>query len=397
MACMVFGVGMLASSGCGRPTTDGNAVFAKPHSSPSASAAATVVVEPKPWNTTVRSQGGLVADESTVIGARVGGRVAEVSVEVGRRVHAGDVLVKLDDAELALRVEQAVAQLGRARAALGLDPTEADDAVDVTSAPEVLREQARAEEARLHLERVETLFNRNAISRSDLDTAVASLAVARAAVAGAMQQVEEKIAIVTVHRAELALARETHGHAVIRAPFAGLVQSRHGSAPGASVRDGDPLVTLVRTDPLRFRGTIPERQALKLREGQPVTVHVDGVPAPLKTSVARIAPVLDELSRTLLFEADIPNPDCRLRSGLFAQADVIVDTESQALVVPVTSVLEFAGLQKVWLLEPNGQTKSVPVQTGRRHKGLVEIVAGLSSGDHVVQHADVAAGIHRTN
>jgi multidrug efflux pump subunit AcrA (membrane-fusion protein) len=357
-----------------------------------------VTVEPRNWTTTVRSQGGLVADELTVIGARAAGRVAEVAVEVGQRVQGGDVLVRLDDTELTLRVEQSAAQLGRARAALGLDPAEDDDAVDVTNAPEVLREQARVEEARTQLERLQVLFGRSAISRTDLDAAVAALAVAEATLASARQQVEEKIAIVKVQRAELALARETCSQAVVRAPFDGLVQSRHGSAPGASVREGDALVTLVRTDPLRFRGTVPERQALKLREGQSVTVYVDGATAPLKTTVARIAPVLDETSRTLLFEADIPNPDGLLRSGLFAQADIIVDTESQALVVPITSVLEFAGTEKVWLLEPGGRDpKSVPVRTGRRRKGLVEIVSGLSSGDRVVQHADVAAGISRTN
>jgi RND family efflux transporter MFP subunit len=409
-SCGLLTALFVGAVGCGRPTPDGPSISVTAHRpelpavkviaavTGSKVTAPMVTVEPQPWTTSVRSQGGLVADELTVIGARVAGRVAEVSVEVGQRVQRDDVLVRLDDTELALRVEQSAAQLGRARAALGLDASENDDAVDVATAPEVLREQARVEEARTQLERLRVLFGRSAISRTDLDAAVAALAVAEATLASARQQVEEKIAIVKVHRADLALAREACSQAVVRAPFDGLVQSRHGSAPGASVREGDALVTLVRTDPLRFRGTVPERLALKLREGQPVTVHLDGATAPIKTTVARIAPVLDETSRTLLFEADIPNPDGLLRSGLFAQADIVVDPESQALVVPVTSVLEFAGTQKVWLLEPGGRSpRSVPVRTGRRRQGLVEIVSGLSSGDQVVQHADVAAGISRTN
>jgi len=101
--------------------------------------------------------------------------------------------------------------------------------------------------------------------------------------------------------------------------------------------------------------------------------------------------VLDEMSRTLLFEADIPNTEGLLRSGLFAQADVVVDAEAEALVVPSSSVLEFAGTEKVWRLGPGGEPRGVPVRTGRRAKGLVEIVSGLSSGDLVVQHADTAA------
>jgi membrane fusion protein (multidrug efflux system) len=364
---------------------------------PQLDAAAAVRVEPRAWKATVLAQGGLVVDESTVIGARVAGRIAEVAVEVGQRVAAGDVLVRLDDTELRLRVVQAQAQLGRARAALGLDPVAETvagtgsasdaDAVDVATAPEVVRERARLDEARAQLARLQPLADRNAVSRSDLDAGVAAVAVAEATLAAAAQQIEEKVALVRVHRAQLALARETWEQAVIRAPFEGLVQSRHGSASGASVQVGDPLVTLVRTDPLRFRGTVPERQALKLREGQAVTVRLDGVAEPIRTHVARISPVLDEMSRTLVFEADIPNPAGLLRSGLFAQADVVVDAEAETLVVPASSVLEFAGTEKVLLLGPGGESRGVAVRTGRRSEGLVEIVSGLSSGDLVVQHA----------
>ncbi len=77
-------------------------------------------VEPRVWQATVRSQGGLIADELTVIGARLAGRIADVAVEVGQPVAAGDVLVRLDEAELRLRVEQARAELDRARVGLGL-------------------------------------------------------------------------------------------------------------------------------------------------------------------------------------------------------------------------------------------------------------------------------------
>lgn len=411
--------GLLATGGCGSSAPEvpvgvvddtGPSEASSPPEA-AAQSADTVKVEPRTWKATVRAQGGLVADESTVIGARVAGRIAEVAVEVGQRVRAGDVLIRLEDSELRLRLAQSAAELGRARAALGLDPVaetiagvdagkdaDADaDAIDVTASPEVLRERARLDEARAQLVRLEALAERNAVSRSDLDTGIAAVAVAEATLAAAMQQVEEKVAIVKVHRAQLALARETWAQAAVRAPFDGLVQSRHGSAPGASVRVGDALVTIVRTDPLRFRGTVPERQALKLREGQPVTVQLDGSAEPIRTAVARIAPVLDEMSRSLLFEADIPNPDGLLRSGLFAQADVVIDADAEALVVPATSVLEFAGTEKVWLFEPGREPRGVPVRTGRRTEGLVEIVSGLAPGDLVVKHADAANGVSRAN
>jgi membrane fusion protein (multidrug efflux system) len=360
-------------------------------------------VEPQVWQATVRSQGGLIADELTVIGARMTGRIAEVAVDVGQQVNAGDVLVRLEEDELRLRAEQARAQLSRTRVALGLEPLSESlevlncpdeaDLIDVNAAPEVARERARLEEARGQLARLEALISRNAVSRTDLEAGIAAVAVAEATLAAAMQQVEEKVALVKVHRAALALSLETLQQAVIRAPFDGVVQSRHGSAPGASVQLSDPLVTLVRTDPLRFRGTVPERQALKLRVGQQVLVRLDSVAKPIVSKVARIAPLLDEMSRTLMFEADIPNPEGCLRSGLFAQADVVVDEQAEALVVPMSSVREFAGREKVWRVEPSGQSRGVAVRTGRRSKGLVEIVSGLSPGDLVIQDAAAMAGV----
>ncbi len=381
--------GATGTAGSGRPVEP---AMPSEQSSPPA-----VKVEPRVWQATVRAQGGLIADELAVIGAPLAGRITEVAIEVGQRITAGEVLVRLDEAELRLRVEQARAQLGRVRVALGLEPVSeaADgllcpddaDTVDVASAPEVIREQARLEEARNHLTRLESLINRNAVSRTDLDAGVAAVSVAEASLAAAVQQVEEKVALIKVHRASLLLARESLAQAVVRAPFDGVVQSRHGSSLGASVQRGDPLVTVVRTDPLRFRGTVPERQSLKLRVGQQVLVRLDSVAKPIITAVARIAPLLDEMSRTLMFEADIPNPEGCLRSGLFAEADVIVDEHAEALVVPTASVREFAGAERVWRVEAGGQSRSVTVRTGRRTQELVEIVSGLSPGDLVIGDA----------
>jgi membrane fusion protein (multidrug efflux system) len=414
LARSLAAAGCLLVGGCGFPAGSprGPAAQAEPSSlavtgaagSPrdKAPAPAAYKVESRVWQATVRSQGGLIADERAVIGARLAGRITEVAVEVGQRVTAGHVLVRLDEAELRLRVEQARAQLSRARVSLGLEPVadETDgvhcpddaDTIDIAAAPEVVRERARLEEAKGQLARLEALVGRNAVSRTDLEAGIATVAVAEATLAAAMQQVEEKVALVKVQRTTLALALEMLDQSVVRAPFDGVVQSRHASSPGASVQFGDPLVTLVRTDPLRFRGTVPERQSLKLRVGQQVLVRLDSVAKPIISTVARIAPLLDEMSRTLMFEADIPNPEGCLRSGLFAEADVVVDEQAQALVVPMTSVREFAGREKVWRVEASGRSRSVSVRTGRRSEGLVEIVSGLSPGDLIVQDANRAAG-----
>ncbi len=342
-------------------------------------------VEKRPWRTVIRAQGGLVADESTVIGAKVAGRVGVIDVDLGDLVKQGDVLARLDEEDLRLQVRQAEAQLAQARAAVGLTGERADDDVDRENSPVVRQERAVLDEAKTNYARLKLLEERNAVTQADLETSAAAVAVAEARYASSLNAVEEKLAMIQLRRAELLLIQEMLKEATIRAPFDGLVQERQ-AAPGAYLRVGDPVATLVRIDPLRFRGTIPERHALTLRTGQVVYVHLDGLPEPLTAQVSRISPTLEEFSRALTFEADVPNHEGRLRSGLFAEAEIVVDSQSEALTVPVSSIVEFAGVEKVWQVR-EGQAQEVPVRTGRRIGGLVEILAGLSAGDTVLQRA----------
>lgn len=340
-------------------------------------------VEPRPWRTTIRSQGQLVADEASIVGAKVAGRVASVSVDLGDFVHQGDVLAQLDDSELQLQLKQAAAQLAQTRAAVGLAADQADDAVNRENSPVVRQERAVQIEAQANLARLKQLQERNAVTLADLETSAAAVAVAEARYASALNAVEEKLALIQVRRAEYLLAQDRLQQAVIRAPFDGLIQMRQ-AAPGAYLSVGDAVCTLVRTDPLRYRGTVSERYALTLREGQEVLVQLDGIPEPISTRITRISPVLEDFSRALIFEADLPNADGRLRSGLFAEAEVVVDTQSEALAVPATAVIEFAGVEKVWKVD-QGTAVEVPVQTGRRERGLIEIISGLNAGDAVVR------------
>jgi multidrug efflux pump subunit AcrA (membrane-fusion protein) len=103
--------------------------------------------------------------------------------------------------------------------------------------------------------------------------------------------------------------------------------------------------------------------------------------------VTRISPTLDELTRSLLFEAEIDNSDGRLRTGLFAEAAVVLDPDARALVVPRSAVTEFAGAEKVWAVE-EGRSAERIVITGQRRGDLVEIVSGLDAGTVVLWNGD---------
>ena len=347
--------------------------------------AETIVVGPSILPTTVRSQGSLVADEVTVVGARVAGRVAEVFVDVGDSIEAQAPLAALDNQEFELEVALAKTQLLQARAALGLAPDDPLEQLSPLKSPPVREAQAVWDEAKTRTARVQKLRPKNAATQEDLDTALAAERVAEARHASALNGVMEKIALIRVRAAELALAEQRLADAAIPAPFAGDIEQRH-IAPGAFVQVGSPVVTLVRTSTLRFRGTLPERHARELAVGQQVRLNVETIADPLTAKISRISPVVEESNRSLMFEVAIDNPDKRLRTGLFVEAEVFIDPDAEAIVIPADALSEFAGAEKVWKVVA-GVAQEQVVTTGRRSEAGIEITSGLSAGDVILTDA----------
>ncbi len=347
-----------------------------------------IEVQPSSWPLMARAQGSLVADEIAVVGVKVAGRIGEVHVDLGDEVTRGDKLVSLELEELKLEVTQAEAALSQARAAVGLKPGAPLESLDPLSSPPVREAQAVVEEAALKRERIERLRRDRAVTESELQEALAADKVAQAQLASAINSVNEKIALIRLRTADLEVARQRLQDAVTVAPFDGVVQQRH-VAIGSYVQQGDPVVTLVRTDPLRYRGTLPERFAQRLHIGQEVHIHLEQHPEPVLTKISRLAPGVDVASRALLFEAIIENPDRRFRAGLFAEADVVIDPAHRALVVPESAITEFAGTEKVWKLAGEKAVEQAVV-TGDRRADLIEVKQGLNPGDVIL--VDVTQG-----
>ncbi len=376
---MLFG---LMVAGCGAPVAK--------ESGPKQQVTETVEAEVwtvamEPWPTVVRSQGSLYADEESVVGSKVAGRVAEVHVDLGDFVKTGDPLVSLDQEEFRLQVSQAEAQLEQTRSAVGLRDGESVETLVPESAPPVREQKALWEESQSVLERAAKLRDQNAIAEGEYDQAAAAERVAEARHASAINGVREKIALIGVRQAELSLARQRLRDAVIVAPLDGYIQQRQ-VAIGTYLSVGQPIAVVVRDHPLRFRGTVPERHAQSLAVGQEVRLRIESVSTPCGAKISRVSPTLDQQSRALLFEAEVDNSDHRLRTGLFAEADVVVDPSAQAIVIPESAIVEFAGTQKVWKIT-DGVAGDQEILTGARRDGGREILQGLSTGDSILRHA----------
>ncbi|MFN4258768.1 MAG: efflux RND transporter periplasmic adaptor subunit [Gemmataceae bacterium] len=339
-----------------------------------------------PWPTTVRVQGSLLSDEEAIISAKVAGRVQVAAVDRGVAVEDGEVLIKLETREYALQVRQAEGQVAQIRAKLGLTGEETAQVIDRHKAPQVMQLQALLEEARFKAERARVLYGRNAIPLEELQRNEIALRVIQAQYAAALNEVEEQLALLALRKTDLALAQQRLADATIRASFAGTIQERH-VAPGVFVNPGDPVVTLVRTDPLRFRASVPEREANRIHVDEDVYIYLENQSAPLCAKITRVSPALDLESRSLVIEATVPNPGGRLRAGLFAEAEIVVAPDAQTLAVPESAVTEFAGVEKVMIYDGQ-QAREQRIVSKRRDKGLVEISDGLTVGQWVILEAD---------
>lgn len=372
----MISIGFAISAGCSKsaPTAAGPAKKPIPEIS-----AETIEVGYGVWPRLARSQGELRADETVAVGMRVAGRVAEVHVELGDYVKQGQPLVALDPSEFKLMVAQADAQLAQARSAVGLATDAPLESLVAENSPPVRQERVVWDESKTALERAKQLRQQNAIAQGEYDLAAVAERVAEARYSSALNATREKIALIGVRQVELAVAKQRLSDSVSYAPFDGFIQQR-AVAPGAYVNVGTPLLSMVRNHPLWFRGTLPERIAAGLKPGLKVTITADAFEHPIDAVVDRVSPMVDQQSRAITFEARIDNTENKLRAGLFAEAEVTLDPNSETLVIPAAAVSQFAGAEKVWKVV-DGLSRQHEIITGPERNGWVPVIDGLVAGD----------------
>jgi RND family efflux transporter MFP subunit len=306
-----------------------------------------------------------------------------LSVDLGSEVQVGDVLARIAPEDYDLRLRQSQAQLAQARARLGLPLEGNPGELNLEQTSTVRRAQALLEEARASKERIFALAGQGIVSQSELDGAEAAHSVALSRYEDAMEEVRDRMAVLAQRQSELEIAEKQLKDTSITAPFPGIIEVRHANL-GEYLSATTPIVTLVRMNPLRLRLEISERDAPGIRPGQIVRIKVDGHSEGHVGKITRLSPVIDQRSRVLRVEADVSNPGT-LRPGSFVRAEIVVDTDRQAITVPSNAVVTFAGIEKVYVIQA-GKAVERLVSTGRVQgtAGLVEIPTGLDADEVVI-------------
>jgi len=374
----------LGSSGCG--TSPGTAAGIESSGKAGVDAALrrvdVIAAVEKPIEKIVTVTGTLAAEQEIVLGLKVAGRISELPLDLGSTVQKGDVIARLDTTDFELRVRQSEASLQQARVRLGLPPTGTSEDVDLEKTAFVREARAQMDSARARLDRATQLLEKGLLAKADLDTVSGAYKVTEAQYADALDEGKNRQGVLAQRRSELEIARQQLKDAVLEAPIAGAVRQRHANV-GQYLAAGAPVVTLVQMNPLRLRTEIPERDALDIRIGMLVRVTVEDAAGSYQGKVVRLSPAIDETSRTLLVETEVSNANNSLRPGAFARAEIVASSSQRALMLPATSVVTFAGIDRVFTVQ-DGQASEKRVRTGRHTAAGVEILEGVSPGELVV-------------
>lgn len=177
----------------------------------------------------------------------------------------------------------------------------------------------------------------------------------------------------------------------IVAPFSGVITKRWvdpgaliPAATGSSSPQSAAVVTLMDFSTVRVEASVPEPEAPFIQNGQGAEVRVEELTGKSFTgSVTRFAHALDEGTKTMAVEIDIPNPEGTLRPGMFARVKVGVERRADAVLVPSEALVVEKGSTLVFTLA-EGKVKKVPVKTGFREGSLAELLEGLAPGATVL-------------
>jgi RND family efflux transporter MFP subunit len=292
----------------------------------------------------VEFSGPLVAPETAIVRAKAAGTLLALNAPEGSRVAAGQVLGRIDLAELTSRIAERGAQVESARTAL-----------------------AQAERTHGSNER---LAAQQFISPIALDNSRAAVETARAQLAAA--------------QASLDATRTSLRDGTLVAPIAGIVAKRH-VLPGEKVTNEQQVLTIIDLSRLELAGSVGTHEVSRLAPGLPVSVQVEGQDAPVAGRIARIAPAAEAGTRSIGVTIELDNPQERLRAGQYALARAVLADDTDRLTLPVTAIGNTAGQDHVWVIE-SGLLARRAVTLGRRdeREARVEVLQGVAAGSQVL-------------
>ncbi|MGC9972506.1 MAG: efflux RND transporter periplasmic adaptor subunit [Bryobacteraceae bacterium] len=363
IGCIVVAAGLLA--GCQNQKTAVRAPEAAPVR------VNVMRIEAQPFHATVPVTGSLVSSSRVDVKAETTGRVVKFPKEEGESVAAGETVAWVDEENPRLAVRQA------------------ESAVQVAEAT-VARARVAASYASSELERARNLVKSGGITDKDLKAAELAEQDSRAQTQLAVAQLDQA-------KAALDTARKRLRDTAIRALVAGVIQRKYINA-GAYVEPTTAVLALVDNRRLELESQVASSDLAPIRPGQKATFTVNSYPGQsFEGRVIEINPGVDADTRSAKVRIQVSNEGGKLKSGMFAQGEILTGVEARAVIIPATAVYRddrSAKTSYVFVVE-SGKAARREVRIGRERESSLEIAAGLQPGDALIseQSIELAEGV----
>lgn len=365
--------------------------------------------------------GNLASDAQTDVAPTVGGKITEVNFDIGSYVNKGDVLVRLDDRDARIRLEQANAQVQQAESNIQQAQSQVEQAranvrqvqsqlglqngatFNINDVSEVKTAKAALELAEKELRRNERLLETGDIARtiydqrkSQYDQALANYQTAinganqrYAAIRTAQTQVDTALAAVRTaqsaadaSRTQTSTAQKAISDAIIYAPISGYISERTADL-GEFAATNTKVATILRTSVLRLKIDVPEQAIGQVAVGQGISLQTSAYPdRNFAGRVVRISPNINATSRVLIVEAEVENVGGLLKPGQFATARITQSKPAPALMVPATAIKSDGETSKVFVVKDGIASERI-VKTGILENNLIEIKQGVQENEMV--------------
>jgi len=313
--------------------------------------------------------------------AKVSGYIKQIKVDIGDRVHEGQLLATLEIPEMQDDLTRAAAAIDEATAELA------------TARDELQRAQSAHDMAHLSYSRILDVSKREPglVPQQEVDEAHSRDLVAEAQVSSAKSRITAEEQRIRVSQAEQGRFKTLFQYAVITAPFNGVVTKRYANS-GSLIQAGTtsqsqamPVVRLSENGLLRLALPVPESAVSSIHLGESVEVSVSTLHRSFSGRVARFSDKVDQSTRTMKTEVDVPNPALILIPGMYAKVDLVTEQRKNVLAVPVEAVEGSGNTARVFMVQTSGAIQIIPVVLGIENARQIEIRSGgLKEGDRVV-------------
>lgn len=372
----------------------------------------TVPVEARDLTLRINASGKVVPIQSVNVSPKTAGVLKNLLVDQGDRVRTGQIIAKMDDADLQAQLIQVRAKLAQAQAELA--QARAGNRVQeiARAKAQVDAAQARANFARAKLERYRALTQQGAIAQNELDQYISESQSAQANLREAQKQlsllksgsrpeeIAQRQAAVQAVRGELQAIQVKLNDTVIRAPFTGLVTQKNASegafvtpttsassgtsSSNSSLANSTSIVVLAKG--LEILAEVPEVDIGQMKSGQQVEIVADAYPDRVfKGRVRLVAPeaIVEQNVTSFQVRVALDSGTDKLLSGMNVDLTFLGENLNNALVVPTVAIVTQQGKTGVLVPGENNQPEFRPVTIGSSIQDQTQILQGLKQGDRV--------------